>query len=155
MDFETFVNRKIKGTLSRWFGIKFMYSSATSKVRKIVLPYCIGNGCDIGFGGDKIKKENCDGIDLPQPYAFVGKDKVDIPCDVINNEIPVEDNTYDYVYSSHLIEDFTDTVDALNKFIRILKNDGNLLLVFPDQEKYEAYCFKKGVEDGNKIGKQF
>ena len=144
MNFETFVNRKIKGTLNRWFGIKFKYRSETSKVRKLVIPYCIGKGCDIGFGGDKIKIDNCDGIDFPSPYTNVGKDKVDIPCDVINNEIPVLDNTYDYVYTSHLIEDFVDTKNGLEKFIRILKDGGNLILVFPDQIKYENICKKNG-----------
>ena len=134
------LERKIKGTLSRWFGIRFQSASETAKVRNWVLPYCIGKGCDVGFGGDKIMKTDCDGIDFPQPYTFTGKDKVDIGCDVINNEIPVPDNTYDYVYTSHLIEDFVDTNDALRKFIRILKNGGNLILVFPDQPKYEVFC---------------
>lgn len=145
MNFESFVNRKIKGTLNRWFGIQFTFRSETSKVRKLVLPYCIGKGCDVGFGGDKIKLDNCDGIDFPSPYTKVGKAKVDIGCDVINNEIPVPDNTYDYVYTSHLIEDFVDTKNGLEKFIRILKNGGNLVLVFPDQMKYETYCTKNKV----------
>lgn len=145
MDLRFVLERKIKGTLSRWFGIRFQSGSETSKVRNWVLPYCIGKGCDIGFGGDKIMKVNCDGIDFPQPYTFVGKDKVDIGCDVINNEIPVQDNTYDYVYTSHLIEDFVDTKDALIKFIRILKNGGNLILVFPDQPVYEIYCRNLGI----------
>ncbi|MFN5363015.1 MAG: methyltransferase domain-containing protein [Bacteroidota bacterium] len=133
-------DRKIKGTLSRWFGIRFQHPSETSKVREMVRPYCIGKGCDIGFGGDKVMKVNCDGIDYPQPYAFAGKDKVDIACDVIKGDIPLPDNTYDYVYTSHLIEDFADTADALKKFIRILHPGGNLILVFPDQPKYEIYC---------------
>jgi len=125
--------------------MKFKNPSETSKVRRWVMPYCIGKGCDIGFGGDKIVKANCDGIDFPQPYTYTGKDKVDIGCDVINNEIPVPDNTYDYVYSSHLIEDFADTGDALRKFIRILKNGGTLILVFPDQPVYEVYCRNLGI----------
>lgn len=136
------LNRKVKGTLSRWFGIQFKSVSETSKVRHLVQPFCIGKGCDIGFGGDKIMKTNCDGIDFPQPYTKTGRDKVDIGCDVIHNEIPVPDNTYDYVYSSHLIEDFEDTKDALRKFIRILKNNGHLILAFPDQPKYAAHCEK-------------
>jgi len=133
-------DRKIKGTLSRWFGIRFRHPSETSKVRHLVLPYCKGKGCDVGFGGDKVMKTNCDGIDYPQPYAYAGNDKVDIACDVIKDEIPVADNTYDYVYTSHLIEDFADTADALRKFIRILRSGGYLILVFPDQPKYEVYC---------------
>ena len=145
MNLSFILERKIKGTLSRWFGIKFQSGSETSKVRHWVLPYCTGKGCDVGFGGDKIMKVDCDGIDFPQPYTNTGKDKVDIGCDVINNEIPVADNTYDYVYTSHLIEDFTDTKDALRKFIRVLKNGGNLILVFPDQPKYEVYCREIGI----------
>lgn len=145
MNLQRFIDRKVKGTLSRWFGIRFQGPSETSKVRHRVLPFCNGKGCDIGFGGDKIKKTDCDGIDFEQPYTYTGKDKVDIPCDVIHNEIPVPDNTYDYVYTSHLIEDFIDTKDALRKFIRILKNGGNLILVFPDQPKYEVYCREMGV----------
>jgi ubiquinone/menaquinone biosynthesis C-methylase UbiE len=139
------LERKIKGTFSRWFGIKFRQPSETAKVRHWVLPWCKGKGCDIGFGGDKVMKTNCDGIDFPQPYTYTGKDKVDIGVDVINNEIPVPDNTYDYVYTSHLIEDFADTKDALRKFIRILKNEGNLILVFPDQPVYAEYCRKLGI----------
>ena len=131
------LERKIKGTLGRWFGIKFKTRSETSKIRHWVLPYCKGKGCDVGFGGDKIMKFDCDGIDFPQPYTYTGKNKVDIGIDVINNEIPVPDNTYDYVYSSHLIEDFVDTKDALRKFIRILKSGGNLILAFPDQSIYK------------------
>lgn len=145
MSIQQVLERKIKGTLNRWFGIIFKSPSETSKVRHWVLPYCQGKGCDVGFGGDKILKVNCDGIDFEQPYTYTGKDKVDIPCDVINNEIPVPDNTYDYVYSSHLIEDFVDTKDALRKCIRILKNGGNLILVFPDQPKYEVYCREMGI----------
>lgn len=145
MGLQLTVERKIKGTLSRWLGIRFQGPSETSKLRHWVIPYCIGKGCDVGFGGDKIMKTDCDGIDFAQPYTYTGKDKVDIPCDVINNEIPVPDNSYDYVYTSHLIEDFTDTTDALRKFIRVLKNGGNLVLVFPDQPKYETYCIEMGI----------
>lgn len=132
--------RKIK----RKLGIKEIYPSETSKVRHLVINYCQGQGCDIGFGGDKIKKENCTGIDYAQPYAYTGKDKVDIACDVMNEKIPVADNTFDYVYTSHLIEDFTDTKQALEDFIRILKPGGTLILVFPDQQKYEAHCRRTG-----------
>lgn len=136
---ERLIN-KVKAKL----GIPVIYPSETSKVRHLVAPYCEGLGCDIGFGGDKIKKENCIGIDYKQPYAYTGKDKVDIACDVMNEKIPVADNTYDYVYTSHLIEDFTDTRKALLEFIRILKSGGNLVLVFPDQSTYEKYCNETG-----------
>ena len=136
---------KSRRTLQNITGIKTLPDSETEKVRPNVIQFCIGKGCDLGFGGDKIKKENCDGIDYPQPYTKVGKDTVDIGCDIIKDEIPVADNTYDYVYSSHLIEDFEDTTSGLIKMFRILKNDGLLIIAFPDQQKYEWYCNRHGT----------
>ena len=121
-------------------GITGKYPSETSKVRHLVLPYCLGYGADIGFGGDKIVKENCVGVDFEVPYANTGGDKVDVACKVGTEPLPFETGTFDYVYSSHLIEDFADTEKILNDFIRVLKDEGNLVLVFPDQQKYEAYC---------------
>ena len=135
---------KFINKVKRKLGIPILYPSETSKIRHLVINYCNGYGCDIGFGGDKIMKEKCDGIDYANPYAYTGKDKVDIICNVMNDPIPVKDNRYDYVYSSHLIEDFVNTNEALIKFIRILKSNGNLILVFPDQKKYEQHCKKTG-----------
>lgn len=135
----------MKKFLKKMFGRKKKpYTSETSKVRHWVIGYCTGKGCDIGFGGDKIKKEDCDGIDFAKPYAYTGEDKVDIACDLFSEKIPVPSGTYDYVYSSHLIEDFPDTSSILEEFIRILKNKGNLILVFPDQKKYEQHCLATG-----------
>lgn len=136
--------KKIIKRVSNLLGIKQYYSSETSKIRHWVINYCVGLGCDIGFGGDKIVKQNCIGIDYKTPYANTGKDKVDISCDVMHERIPVNDNHFDYVYSSHLIEDFTDTKVALEEFIRVLKSNGSLILVFPDQQVYEETCSKTG-----------
>jgi|LauGreDrversion4_2_1035121.scaffolds.fasta_scaffold25485_4 hypothetical protein len=142
---EYWRERKLKPLLTRVLGIQFRYRSETSKVRHLLLPFCIGNGCDVGFGGDKISKHNCLGIDYAIPYANTGRDAVDIACDVIAQDIPVADSSFDYVYTSHLIEDFPVTKDALKKFTRLLKLQGNLILVFPNQKKYEAHCSAKGL----------
>jgi ubiquinone/menaquinone biosynthesis C-methylase UbiE len=136
--------RRTLRKIRRKLGIPENQRSETSKVRHLVIEYCKGYGCDIGFGGDKISKENCIGIDYASPYTNTGKDKVDIACDVINERIPVGDNTFDYVYTSHLIEDFKDTRKGLEEFIRILKPGGSLILVFPDQPVYEKYCRRNG-----------
>ena len=136
--------QKIINKIKYKLGIPIMYRSETSKVRRLVIEYCHGKGCDVGFGGDKIKKQDCLGVDYITPYAYTGKDKVDIPCDISKEEINLADNTLDYVYSSHLIEDFEDTSAILKKFIRVLKSGGNLILVFPDQKVYEAHCLRTG-----------
>jgi len=125
---------------------KKAYVSETSKIRHLVLNYCIGKGADIGFGGDKIVKENCLGIDLKTPYAFTGKDKVDIPCNLFEESLPLENNVLDYLYSSHLIEDFEDTEKILIDFFRVVKHNGYVILVFPHQLKYEEYCFNNNQQ---------
>lgn len=131
---------KILKKIKRKLGITEIYQSETSKVRDLVVTYCNGVGCDIGFGGDKIVKNNCFGIDYAKPYAKTGYDKVDIICDISTERVPIQDSYFDYVYSSHLIEDFEDTNRILTEFIRLLKSGGNLILVFPDQERYEDHC---------------
>lgn len=138
------IKDKIERRVKKVLGIHEKHGSETAKVRHLVLPYCNGLGCDVGFGGDKVKKENCLGIDFKKPYAHAGEDKVDIACDLSKDAIPVEDNYFDYVYSSHLIEDFEDTGRVLWDFVRITKSGGNVILVFPDQPKYEAICNATG-----------
>jgi ubiquinone/menaquinone biosynthesis C-methylase UbiE len=66
-------------------------------------------------------------------------------CDVINNEIPVADNTYDYVYTSHLIEDFVDTKDALRKFIRILKMAATWSLFSPISRNMKCIAMQMNI----------
>lgn len=116
----------------------------TSSVKHIILPYIEKDcyGIDIGFGGDLIR-EDFVSCDLPVPYGDYEGYKIDIPCDV-SKGIPVKDNTFDVVYSSHLIEDFENTEEILEEFIRILKDQGTLILVFPDQKKYEEDCKLRG-----------
>ncbi len=117
-----------------------MYQSETSKVRHLLKPFFKPGMqiADIGFGGDKVVPEAI-GIDFPEPYARTGFDKVDIPCDV-SRPIPVKDATYDIVYSSHLIEDFKDTQGILRAFIRLLKPDGLIITVIPDEQVYRKHC---------------
>lgn len=122
------------------FDIPKVRPSETAKVRPYLIEHCVGYGCDIGFGGDKIKRENCVGIDLEQPYTYVGTDKVDLACDIGREEIPVADNFFDYVYSSHLIEDFEDTAAILKKMARVVRPGGKIILAFPDQRAYEQHC---------------
>lgn len=101
------------------------------------------NIIDIGFGGDKIVSHAI-GSDLPRPYTNLGSDRNDIPGD-IRNGLPIDDNTFDIVYSSHLIEDFHDTASILNEMIRILKDNGRLILMFPDEARYRSCTPKKYI----------
>ena len=52
-----------------------------------------------------------------------------------------EDNSFDFVYSSHCLEDMEDVETALKNWVRILKPGGFLYVVVPDFGLYEKYCF--------------
>ena len=59
--------------------------------------------------------------------------------------IPVSDSTFDFVYSSHLIEDFADTAQCLREFVRILKPGGLLIIethTHFKEHRYPVDCWR-------------
>lgn len=44
----------------------------------------------------------------------------DVVCDA--NNMPFEDNTFDYIYSNHSLEHFTDLFKIVNEMVRVSKN---------------------------------
>ncbi len=116
--------------------------SETAKCRERLKGYCSGIGIDLGFGGDPIVPQAlC--FDLPSPYSNVGMhpqhfagDARDLSCFV--------SNAFDFVYSSHLLEDFEDTEAVLREWVRVLKPGGNLIIYCPDEMVYRAHCTATG-----------
>jgi ubiquinone/menaquinone biosynthesis C-methylase UbiE len=60
--------------------------------------------------------------------------------------LPFKDGTLDAVYSAHLIEDFTYTeqISILKEWKRCLRSGGTVLLLQPDQQRFEAHCATTG-----------
>jgi SAM-dependent methyltransferase len=104
-------------------------------IRSEILEYCIGNGVDIGFGGDKIKQSQCIAIDLGD---FSECDLLDYAGDARN--LPFRDEVLDYVFSSHLLEDFENTREVVIEWIRVIKSGGYLILNLPIQKLYVENC---------------
>jgi SAM-dependent methyltransferase len=126
--------RKTRGT----------YQSETSKCRARLLPYCQGNGIDIGPGGDPIS-EDAIRIDLPTPYSTAGLLPVQLSGDATKLRW-FRDDVLDFVYSSHVLEDFDDIRAILVEWIRVLKPGGNLVLFCPDEHVYRRYCAENGLQ---------
>lgn len=116
--------------------------SETSKVRHLVMPFCTGNGIDIGHGGDKIRPSAI-GVDLYQMYTNVGCDVSQLESTGGFNLPWFQDNSLDYVYSSHLLEDFTNTAEVLEEWCRVINPYGKLILVLPEQKIYETYSYNE------------
>jgi SAM-dependent methyltransferase len=84
--------------------------------------YCQGRGIDIGCGDDPLTPE----VDK---WDMVNGDATDM--------VGVEPDTYDFVYTSHLLEHLFYPVVAIQNWWKILKVGGHLIIVVPHKELYE------------------
>jgi hypothetical protein len=103
------------------------HPSETSKCRERLAPFCEGYGLDIGFGGDPIS-ETAIRVDMPNPYTRTGSFPVQLGGDATRLHW-FANGTLDYVYSSHLLEDFKDTRAVLVEWIRVLKSGAVLTAI--------------------------
>jgi ubiquinone/menaquinone biosynthesis C-methylase UbiE len=97
-------------------------------------------GCGAGYAMKKAKDEfdsKVYGID-PQPGQHgVGREGSNYNIDDITiiqataEKIPFEDNTFDVVYSSHVLEHVASEEKSLNEMKRVLKDDGVLIIGMP------------------------
>jgi SAM-dependent methyltransferase len=97
--------------------------------------YLIGEGIDIGAGPDSIAQyyeffplmKSCRAWDMPDGDAELMES--------------VEDNSFDFVHSSHCLEHMRSPHIALDNWIRILKPGGYLVCLIPDEDLYEQGVF--------------
>lgn len=84
--------------------------------------YCKGEGLDVGYGGDIIVPD-CSGWDMRNGDAqyLAG----------------IEDESFDFVYSSHCLEHMYDVRISLKNWFRVVRKGGYLLLAIPHRGLYE------------------
>lgn len=95
--------------------------------RHRLMKYCRGQGLDIGCGQSKIRTEAI-GVDLYHPNA-------DLNLDARNLE-QYASGHFDYIFSSHLLEEIENTVATLKEWLRIVKDNGYIVLYQADKDKY-------------------
>ena len=116
--------------------------SETSKCRSSLAHFCQGDGVDVGFGGDPIVPHAiC--MDMPQSYARYDNNVQHLHGDARNLRW-FSDGSLDWVYSSHVLEDFEDTSSVLQEWLRVLRPGGNLILFLPDEQQYRVHCAAQG-----------
>jgi len=116
--------------------------SETAKCRKRLKRFIKGYGIDIGYGGDPIV-EWAITVDLPTPYTKVGTHPLNLGGDA-RDLYWFRDEVLDFVYSSHLLEDFENTKEVLTEWLRVLKVGGHLILYCPVEQVYREHCRKTG-----------
>jgi len=102
----------------------------SDKCRHRVTPYLNGRGLDVGCGDKKIV-ETAIGIDYQGGAA-------DLRLDVSEpNHLDLfTDSLFDYVFSSHCLQDLIDTKGTLGEWWRVLRAGGYLVLYGPDPDYY-------------------
>lgn len=100
-----------------------------AKCRRRLASFLKGAGLDLGCGKEKVC-ESAIGID--------NGCKTDINIDLgsIDALRIFSDGAFDYVFSSHLLEDFTATEAVLKEWWRVIRQGGHLLLYGPDPDYY-------------------
>ena len=118
--------------------------SETSKCRARLARWCVGYGIDLGFGGDPLTPASIR-MDLPRPYAdYLGDTHpVQLGGDVADLRW-FRDGVLDYVYSSHVLEDFVDVRSVLREWLRVLRPGGRLVIYCPDEQVYRRHCAATG-----------
>ena len=119
--------------------------SETAAARMTLSQFCTGMGLDIGFGGSAITRSAiC--FDLPVPYCpSLEGHRQHLRGDAAKLDF-ICDDALDYVYSSHLIEDYycDELINVINEWRRVLVPGGALVLNSVDQEKFLAHCARTG-----------
>lgn len=121
-------------------------ASETAKYRHLTAKYCKGCGVDIASQGDAV---------VPWAISF------DLPVDEFNvycsnqppkgpihlrghaDKLPFETGSLDFVYSSHLLEDYEKWDEVLFEWARVIKPGGHLIILVPDKELW-AQALGKG-----------
>ena len=116
--------------------------SETAKCRERLKGYCNGFGLDLGYGGDPIVPWAIT-FDLPEPYAHEGDHPQNLAGDARDLSM-FADGVFDFVFSSHLLEDFIETEEVLREWVRVLKPGGNLIIYCPDEPTYRHHCRNTG-----------
>jgi SAM-dependent methyltransferase len=94
--------------------------------------YFVGNGIDVGCGPDSIVRF-CRHT-FPLMMNIKNWDMEDGDAQYFEG---VEDNTFNFLHSSHSMEHMDDVQIALDNWIRVVKPGGYLILSFPDEDMYE------------------
>lgn len=106
--------------------------------------YLVGDGIDIGSGDDPLLlyheffplMRSCTPWDLPDGDAEL--------------LATVDDNIYDFVYSSHCLEHLHDPHVAINNWLRVLKPGGHMICTIPDEDLYEQGVFPSTFNSDHK-----
>lgn len=111
--------------------------------RDRLAPFCTGVGLDIGFGGTPITTSAiC--VDRPEDDPKRAANPIAYPTHIEGDWKVVlgifKPSSLDFIFSSHVLEDFADVTEVLQSWASLLKHNGRLVLFLPDEQTYRKHC---------------
>lgn len=110
--------------------------------KELMAKWCVGNGIDIGTNGYPPIVPNA--ITVDKYSGGNGNFPVQLVWDAFES-LPFRDNTLDFVFSSHCLEDAKFPQNVLKMWLNAIKPGGYCMLCLPDQAGYVAHCKKHGA----------
>ena len=102
-------------------------------------------GCSWGYAGFQFAKLGYDvtGFEISKPRAKFGREKLGVEIvDEFSQIDALPDNSFDVIYTRHVLEHVSNLHDAFETFQRLLKRDGTLFIFVPNA----------GGEDARRMG---
>ena len=104
----------------------------------------VGVGLDVGGGDDSLGLY----VELfPRIDKVIVYDEPQGNAQLLDN---VEDNSFDFLYSSHCLEHLDDPYEAMGNWIRVVKPGGHLIVNVPDEDLYEQGVWPSLYNTGHK-----
>lgn len=131
----------------------FLIRKALLKEIKLFAPELTGDILDFGCGAKPYKElfkqsSNYVGVDLENEAHDHSNEDVDVYYD--GNKLPFENETFDTVFCTEVLEHVPNIHNSLSEMNRVLKKNGKILLttpfVFPEHEM--PYDFRRLTENG-------
>jgi SAM-dependent methyltransferase len=120
------------GVIKRRISMKFPLSA-------LALKYCVGSGLEIGgsahnpFGLNTKNVDVTDDLFTVYKLAEIHACGEALPVDIVasGDKLPVEDQSVDFVVSSHVLEHFYDPIEALLEWYRVIRVGGIIFMIIP------------------------
>jgi SAM-dependent methyltransferase len=107
--------------------------------------YFVGHGIDVGGGHDSLALYT---ELFPLIRYVVIYDGPQGDAQKLGN---VDDQTFDFLFSSHCLEHVRDPVEALGNWIRVIKRGGHLVVSVPDEDLYEQGVWPSTFNTDHKL----
>lgn len=126
-----------------------MYENSKALMRRLhdsrfVSRYFIGDGIDVGAGTDGLGQY----IELfPLMRSCINWDIEDGDAQYLQS---IDDDSLDFLHSSHCLEHLRDPAVALEHWLRVVKPGGHLVVMVPDEDLYEQGMFPSTFNSDHK-----